>query len=306
MIMRKAMDGLTVNMIGKYFCLVQPEDLEHFRENSAVPPVQIYMVARRPRISLDSDSIKVDDETITGKFVVNRGENTEIHSFTILNQLGTSQIRFESPAPHNMFFVYDENNELISMGKAANLIPLCKEPLEELLNLEVMFVGQTFGVEDAQTNLKKIKEIKSLQAVCADIELKTPDQDIWLVLWNFEQMSELSATNPEFMSPEEESLFLKKTLGERITAQQAVNFTEAALVKFFLPEYNDTSKYDFENKAKETYPECYNLDVNLVIIELNTEEINCQLWSSQVEPDIMQYVHFSMNSPVECKDLFTF
>lgn len=300
------MDGITVNMIGKYFCLLQPEDLEHFVDNSAVPPVQVYMITRRPRITLDPASIKVNAELITGNFLVNRGKDTELHSFTILNQLGTSDIRIESPAPHNMFYIYDENNELLTMGKTANLVPLCKEPLEELLDLEVMYVGQTLGMEGAQTNLKKIEDIKTLQAVCSDIELKTPDQDIWLLLWHFEQMSETAAVNPEFMSQEEESVFLKKMLGENISAQQAENFTEAALIKFFQPEYNNTSKYNLENKAAETYPKCYNVDVNLVVVELNTEEISCRLWSSQVEPEIMHYIDFALNSPKESKNFFTF
>lgn len=304
MIMRKVMEGITVNMIGKHFCLVQPEDLVHFMSNSAVPPVQVYMITRRPRITLDPLSLAINEELITGSFLVDRGKSIDSHNFTILNQLGTSQIKIESPAPHNMFYVYDENNEVISIGKAANLIPLCKEPLEELLDLEVMFVGQTFGIEGAQTNLNKIGELKALQAVCHDIESKTPHQDIWLVLWHFEQMSESKAANPDFMSQEEEVLFLKKMLGQNISPQQAGNFTEAALIKFFQPEYNNTSIYTLENKADETYPECYNLDVNLVIIELNTEEVSCRLWSSQIEPESMHYIHFTLDSPKECKSFF--
>ncbi|HWI54753.1 MAG TPA: hypothetical protein VNT57_03610 [Desulfobacteria bacterium] len=306
MTLRKIRNAITLNMIGKYFCLVQPEDLIHFTDNGSVPPVQIYMITRRPRITLDPATLKVTGELITGNFRVYRGRSTESHGFTMLNQLGTSEIRIESPAPHNMFYVYDENDEVISMGKAANLIPLCKEPLEDLLDLEVMYVGQTFGLEAARTSLNKIGDIKTLQAVCSDIECKTPDQEVWLVLWHFEQLSGPAAANPEFMSQEEEAVFLEKILGQNVSLKQAENFTEAALIQFFAPEYNNTSIYNLENKAAETYPGCYSLDVDSIIIELNMEELSCRLWSPQVEPEIMHYVHFSLNSSQERENLFAF
>ena len=64
-----------------------------------------------------------------------------------------------------------------------------------------------------------------------------------------------------------------------ITEQQQINFTEAALVRYF------------KHPAHKTYSQCYDLDLNAVNVELQTEEIMCRLWSPSVAPS---WTHFAM------------
>src|SRR5690606_31094946 len=57
----------------------------------------------------------------------------------------------------------------------------------------------------------------------------------------------------------------------KFTLKQRTNFTEAALIKYFKPEYNSIYKNNFPDRNHNTYTECYDLDVNMVSVEINIE-----------------------------------
>lgn len=301
-------DGIKVHMIGTHFCVMQPDDLANLTSSgfSKMNPFNLFMIARRPRIMLDPASVKVDDELISGRFMVKMGQSIETHDFTLLNQLGTSQISFESPAPNNMFYVYDENEHLLAVGKTANLVPLCRESLEDMLDLEVMYIGQPFGIEGVSTNPNKILELPAIQEICSDILQRSTDHEVWLILWSFQEMSDSANLNLDALSEQEEAQLLKNITDRKLSAQQCISFTEAALINYFEPEYNNRLTHDFRNDARQTYDDCTSSDVTSITIEINTEEISSSLWSSKIDSFFMHHADFELNSADERRDFFEF
>lgn len=58
-----------------------------------------------------------------------------------------------------------------------------------------------------------------------------------------------------------------------ITDRQKINFTEAALIKYFQPKYNIEFKDSFPSAKHKSYSECYKLDVRALTIELDTSDM---------------------------------
>jgi hypothetical protein len=92
---------------------------------------------------------------------------------------------------------------------------------------------------------------------------------------------------------------------EGINEQQKINFTEAALIRYFEPPYNKVYKDSFPNPAHVTYTECYDLDVNAVCIELQTfEKANFCLYSEKARAAPWHMQNFPLHSPQDRKSMF--
>ena len=95
---------------------------------------------------------------------------------------------------------------------------------------------------------------------------------------------------------EEDSQHIDRVLVADMTEQQRINFIEAALIKYFQPPYNKIYKDSFPNPAHSTYSECYDIDLNMVCIEMQTESVGLRLWSESVEPHWEHFCVFPLHS----------
>mgnify|MGYP003581270561 CR=1 FL=1 len=309
MSLRKFLSEFGHHMYGSYNLLLQQDQLENIDEVGADPnhPFNIYMVARRPRVTIDPESIQVTEEYITGRFFLQRRNTFEPHDFRIKNLLGVSQFRFESPYPHTEFSVYDDSGRRLSAGKVALLIAFASPEFWELLDLEVLYIGQAFGSGGERTAQDRLQSHSTLQAIYSEAIRRSPDQEIWLVLWCFDPLLIMSfdGTQENYgATDEEDDQHIEQVLRNRITRQQEINLTEAALIRYFQPEYNTIFKNSVPNPAHKTYSECYDLDLNSISVELDTGELRCRLWSSTVEPQWVHIMTYPLHSAEERQSMF--
>jgi hypothetical protein len=295
-------------MFGTYKVLLQQDHIDRLENGGfdSTHPCHIYMVMRRPRIMLDPDSIKFEEKTISGAFNIQKGNSLEPHTFSVPNFLGASKLRIECLYPHTEFSIYDELDNKLSSGKVAFLIASFGE-FWRFLSLEVLYIGQSFGVEGARTAPERLKNHSTLQGIYAEAIRRSPDQEIWLLLWSFEQLLYMSFDGRQDTygtSLDEDDAHIHQVLKTGITEQQQINFTEAALIRYFEPEYNKLFKDSFPSPAHKTYSECYDLDINFVAVELQTEDIMCQLWSPKVAPTWIHIAKYLLHSPEERKSMF--
>lgn len=269
-------------MFGEYYVLLQQDQLENPQTTQFGDyPCHIYMIARRPRIMLDPKSIKFGEKIVTGNFNIQRGENLESHTFSVPNNMGTSKVKIDCPYPYTEFFMYDFEGKELSKGKSALLITSFGI-FWELLSLEILYIGQSYGSEGDRTALERLKNHSTLQGIYSEAIRRSPDKEIWLLLWNFEThlITAFDPTQDTYATTnEEDNIHINKVLTTGITEQQQINFAEAALIRYFQPEYNVLFKNSFPNPAHKTYSECYDLDINFLAVELQTYDILTQIWS---------------------------
>jgi hypothetical protein len=308
MTIRKYLSEFGLNMFGVMKSLPQQDGLELLGESGFGQeyPCHIYMVGRRPRVVLDPASIQITEQTIMCTFKIQRENAFEEHRFEASNIFGGTEIRVECPSPHTEFVFYDRNDEIIVNGKAAILMGMMSSKSWHLLNLEVLYIGQSYGVGGARTAPDRLRNHSTLQGIYSEVIRFSPDQEVWLVLWSIEPelIASFDGRSKTYgTSPEEDSRHRSHVLRAPITEQQ-INFTEAALIRYFEPEYNSIYKNSFPNPAHKTYSDCYDIDLNMISVTIQTNDIGCQLYTNKVAPKWTHIAAFPLHSAEERKAMF--
>lgn len=268
-------------------------------------PCYIYMVCRRPRVTLDPKATEITEEYIDLSIQVQYQAQYKKKKVRVPNNIGTTSFEVKCPYPHTEFKVVLEDGAIFSEGKIANLMHFVN-PWDESLDLEVLYIGQSFGVDGARYAPERLVNHSTLQGIYAEAIRQTPDQEIWLVLCSFEEiMIMMFDGSSDFeVTDEEDDEHFYKVLNTDISLQQKINFTEAALIRYFRPAYNQMFKNNFPNPAHITYKECYDLEINQVHVEIETDELGCRLWSPLVGPDWCHIAAFPLWSKEDRKDMF--
>ena len=304
---RKYISEFGLNMVNGHRLLLQQEHLDQV--DQAGIEAHIYFVARRPRITLDPESVKFSDNKVTGCFQKQiKGKLIPI-PFETRNLLGTSNVLLKCEYPHTEYLITDETNNVISNGKCALLLASLGSEFWEHLDLEVLYIGQSYGRDGKRMASERLRSHSTLQGIYAEAIKNSPDQEIWLILSTFEPLL-LSCfdgrTKNYATTLKEDSEHIHEVLNTNISEQQQINFTEAALIRYFLPPYNKTYKDSFPNPAHSTYSECYDIDLNMVCVEVQTEDLGLRLWSQSVDPKWVHFCLFPLHSREDREYMFEF
>lgn len=250
-------------------------------------PCNIYFILRRPRISADPDYLKVGKDFIEMKYFIHVENERLERILRIPFGEHPSDLIMETEYPHN-FVKFKDKEGNINGYKLAVLVDETHKrigPKEDLLDFEVLYIGQAFGKDGKRTALDRLSSHSTLQKIYSEAMSRNPDSEIWIMLASFEQNKITTMNGMVNMPPEndmEDKERAVKFLNQEneFSEKQIINFTEAALIKTFLPQYNKEYKDSFPNPSHSSYSECYDLDVNSIVVETDTRESRRWLYSS--------------------------
>ncbi len=227
--------------------------------------------------------------------------------------MGTVDVKLISEYPYNWFRLTSNGETIVDAQAAVYLQTVLKYPTSlDCLDLDVLYIGQSYGVNGARTAPERLKSHSTLQGIYAEAISMNPDSEIWLALASFEEIiitkfdgrtkfSESERAEDEVRMP----IVLNKLFLEGLSEQQKINFTEAALIRYFQPKYNVIFKDNFPNPAHGSYSECYDLEINTICIELNTMEmIKCKMYSDVVKRAPRHMHTFTLHSSEDRKSMF--
>jgi hypothetical protein len=278
--------------------------MERLTEN----PCHIYMICRRPRIAIDPTTFMADEESISLDFIVQQEDRKLRFGAVVPNRLGTAKISLDCNYPYTWLTIRDDQGEAIMNAKSALLAASLEvKSIKEFLDLEIMYIGQAYGQEGSRTAPDRLESHSTLQAIYSEAISESPDKEIWLMLWNFAPMLITSFDGrwkTYQTTMEEDDLHIDKLLNEPMTEQQQINFTEAAMINYFQPQFNKTFKNRFPSPAHATYSECYDLDLNSVLVEMNTEAMFAKTFSDAIPPEWHHIANYSLHSPEERRSMF--
>jgi hypothetical protein len=307
MAQRKYLSEFGLNMCTRAFVLLQQAELNKI-DNIGFEP-HIYIIGKRPRITIDLKSVLISKDRINGRFVKQVKNDLIPIEFDTQNLLGTADVDIHSEYPFTEYHFIDRNNICIAEGKCALQLAKLGTQYWEHLDLEVLYVGQSYGKEGERTAIDRIKNHSTLQGIYAEAIKNSPDQEIWIILCGFDTylMSCIDGRSENYATTmEEDDKHISTVIRTNVTEQQKINFTEAAIIKYFKPEYNQIYKDSFPNPAHSTYSECYDIDLNMVSVELQTEVLALRLWSPYVSPSWIHFCKFPLHSIEDRKYMFDF
>ncbi|MDR6809672.1 hypothetical protein J2Y45_006749 [Dyadobacter sp. BE34] len=284
-------------------------DLSYFPEDSQP---HIYLICKRPRISFDPDRIEINDGVITLGIRVQRQANVENHTYSMFHNYEIKTIEWDCPYPFSFLTVKLNGQKLLRLKAAAMAQTASNYQVEDdYLDLEIVYVGQSYGREGSRTAPARILNHSTLQTIYADTSQKNPDCEVWLVLCSFSQtiatsLDGLSDSKNDFLEDQKDKLFQKLTK-EGIGPSQEINLAEAALIRYFRPDYNVIYKESFPKLGHQGYLECYVLGINSISMELSTvEQLNCQFYSSHVERKFTHIFHYTLHTEQEKQSMYQF
>jgi hypothetical protein len=104
---RKYISEFGLNMCTAYRLLLQQDQLHKVGELEFDP--HIYIIGRRPRITIDPVSIKITEQRVTGQFFKQQKSQFIPIPFDVQNFLGTAKLQFQSEYPFTEFAFIDES-----------------------------------------------------------------------------------------------------------------------------------------------------------------------------------------------------
>lgn len=301
-----------LSVCGDFARLIQQDDLEQLdssKEFNEETPCHIYMICRRPRISYNPKAFRLVKEHISGEIRAQIGDQFIKLPFVLENNQGKPRLTVECPYPHTEAIFRDEESRGVRI-KAAYIAGYNHKLMggfRDNLTLEVLYIGQSYGVEGARTAPERLRKHSTLQGIYAEAIAKSPDKDIWLLLWSFksELITIIDGRAKDVTATEaEDDAHVKTVLAHPITDQLEINLAEAALIRYFQPDYNNHYKNTFPNPAQMTYSECYDLDLNTINVEVCTDALGSPLKSAKVPAHWRHHATYPLHSAQERRAMF--
>jgi hypothetical protein len=302
---RKYISEFGLHTYAGYRLLLQEEHLDRVDEVAFEP--HIYFICRRPRVGLDAATVRFDKDSVTGRFFLQRGDKRQLVEFRGDNNLGMHDVRLECAYPYSDFRVLDSAGTVLTRGKTSLLVAQLGARYWEYLDLEVLYVGQAYGSTGARTAADRLKRHSTLQGIYAQALQRSPDQEVWLILITVEAqlLASFDGISKDYgTTTAEDNAHQRTVLRSGITERQLINFTEAAFIRYFQPPFNSLFKNTFPNPAHTTYSACYDVDLNAVSTEIDTEDIGCRLWSHAARPRWVHVCTFPLHSRSERMSMF--
>lgn len=312
--MKRLPTEFAINMYLDKMLIIQQAELKNVSEMNyfdELNPCHLYFICKRPRLSLNVEKFTVTKDKLLFSVFEHRQEEKIEHEIEFRNNLNTTDVELISNFPYNIFHILREG-EVYTEGKVSPFLQSNPFVSKDFLDLEVLYIGQSYGVDGARTAPDRLVSHSTLQGIYAEAIANNPDSEIWLALASFSQTNitlidgRTKFSDEELEADIERAKYVNNKINiEGINEQQKINFTEAALIKCFQPPYNIIYKDTFPNPAHKTYTECYELDINSISVELHTKDmINCRMYSDHVarSPYVMQT--FLLHSAEERKSIF--
>lgn len=269
--------------------ILQQTELQSFGKNQKTftdnNPCNIYFVMKRPRLSLDAKYYVKEKDFVELKYFIHVQDEKYERKFRMKNP-GDYELKTEYP--YNYFDLISKNKQNLNyhykLAVVIDEIHKRTNVVEPLLDFEVLYIGQAYGQDGNRTPIERLDSHSTLQKIYSEAIQRNPDSEIWILLSSFTQKN-ISSMNGLISMPEKNNDDdLKRWMKfnnpiSPFSEKQKINFTEAALIRTFLPKYNKEYKNTFPNPAHTSYSECYNLDLNAIVVELDTSEMKRWLYS---------------------------
>ena len=175
-----------------------------------------------------------------------------------------------------------------------NKMQLILSAKSKAVTFDVKYVGQAYGQDGSRNPVDRLLKHETLQKIA----LKQAPSGYRLTVL-------LLAVQPDNQVITQMNPFAKNRCdgGERIksgldklfntTEPERITLYEAALIRYFCPEYNKVFKNSFPSTRLKILQDCYEKDFSAVIAEISINELPFRLFSQSIEPDIH---HFAVHN----------
>lgn len=242
----------------------------------------IYLICRRPACSYVKDSLQYDGSNLSIKVSYKIDGNEHNYDYSGKFPLLDNAIRLSvTDYPHREIKTYDKDDCEVRR-LPANSLSVELDYTHPLKQLEVLYVGQAFG-NGSRTAHERLKSHATLQKILAESAYKYPDSEISVLMFQYEPyrlLMNFDGISKDTISDERDEKRYLSIRDNPLKLKQQIGLAEAALIRYFQPEYNVIYKNNFPSPKIKVLQKCYELDFSALFVEIDTEDLGFQIFSN--------------------------
>ncbi|MEJ7808158.1 MAG: hypothetical protein WKG03_19825 [Telluria sp.] len=296
---RKFMAEAGLHLYSGGATVLRPSDLyslarlPDFRE--ALAGCNIYLICRRPRISISPHRLRVCEGMIHGEFRVHEDVASYqpyhfVQSKPFLNTDFTpwrAADIISAPSSGCDVRIADSNGRH-QFVPAHVLVAKSRHDLGKETSLEVLYVGQGFGKKGERLATDRLSAHSTLQRIMAETMLEKPSDEILLLLFRYEHSRNILSTAGDMSvepsaSSQDEREHMLKSGALHLDRRTRIMLAEATLINYFMPKFNIMHKDSFQpsnTKKLKTLKSLFAHDLTGLIVEINTSDFGSRLYSA--------------------------
>jgi len=176
-----------------------------------------------------------------------------------------------------------------------------------VVNFEVKYIGQAYGKDGSRNAVDRLLKHETLQKIA----LKgVPDgYRLTLLMLAIEPNNQIfTSMNPFAEKKDESGQRIKSGLDKLFNTNEVeqVALYEAALIRYFRPEYNIEFKNSFPSTNLKILQDCYEKDFSAVIAEICIDELPFRLFSQEVQPALYHMAKHDLHKDENRRMFFGF
>jgi hypothetical protein len=291
---RKYITEWTIGITVSAMLVGRPQDFRSMKMPATEFPCHLYLVSRRPRMSIHPSSVVITDNEISATLRLQRQGNFDEFSIRASSRLGPGPLSWHSEWPYEEFAIRDSQGRDVSKGVVALLNAWLPDWPAVANEHQVVYIGQAFGQAGERTAWDRLKSHETVQRILAET---APDMQVWLTyaaVTDENLFSEIDPRYPTLMSSAEDddhtALVFSAVRDGSFREKESVALAEAGLIRFFQPYYNDRMKYAFPARKQVSLESVRGLDFHGLMVEFQSDAIDAK-YASEVQDH--RWVHFA-------------
>jgi hypothetical protein len=279
--------------------VLTPADIYRVANDSAARSLlvgsNIYLIACRPRILIDSSEFCLEGDMFSGFLLVTRDgawRKVPFHyRLSLEHHLGCPE-RCEIAVSVNGTSALVKNDHgqfpiavhrIISNGEC--------DLFDDERDLHVLYVGQGIGRSQQKLAIDRLSRHSTFQRILADFHTHHPEMELLVLLFRFEHSRKLISSGGDLtLTPEaterEDQEHLQKMQQSSFERKKRIALAEAALINYFKPYYNTIFKEtNFAIGGKLKFLQTLiSQDMVGLVVEVSTSNLRSRLRSESRAP----------------------
>lgn len=311
---RKFISEFALNMYSARWIMLPASELTSGKEPDSLQQEildasHIYLICKHPSSYFVKEGFRFEDGVVSVSTTFKVKGEARKSEFTFPYPDGDEATGAELSAyPHRELHYVNKSGAIVRVLPAGMLTLAAdsREKHPELGRFEVVYVGQAFG-DGTRSAFQRLQSHSTLQKILAESQYKNPDDEISVFVFEYcpyRFITQMDGRAKQAISDRRDQNRFFSILENPLTEHQQICLIEAALIRYFAPEYNAIYKESFPSVSHKILKECYELDFSGLIVEINTDECGFFLYSSNAQPRMHHISKVDLFTPLDRDGFF--
>ena len=173
------------------------------------------------------------------------------------------------------------------------------------VTFDVKYIGQAYGQDGSRNAIDRLLKHETLQKIA--LKGVPSGHKLTLLLLSIQPSNQLiTMMNPFAKNGDSGDARIKQGLdkAQNTTEAEKISLYEAALIRYFYPEFNKEFKDSFPSTNLKILQDCYDKDFGAVVAEICIDELPFMLFSDNIEPKFYHVAKHNLHKSEDRKMFF--